>query len=322
MPGHAAAGGAAWTRWAAVLYDQKMGATDTWDVAFDHAYTVVSELQPYEELERRGFAIPQGQREHPGGVSCRVLLFPAAANERLGRSFQYLEFVKLSDVPGFCAAENAKRQKKGLAPRTTARIVAPGFSLLGRALRDRVADLQTDLAAYRPEYEHVNYRWQTEHASDAPGWSYLKFREDPLPIGEFWITEYDPDPIEVDRHRPTLAKSPNACHSIVGCLWDLGAPDDPLVQRAARLCGGVNHRGDLTLGESFTIWHAGAALPGLAPRGPFQAMVLACSSLDDFKRHASPDAVVRWNGQDAAILTPFPSGWAIVVIERPASGSP
>ena len=62
--------------------------------------------------------------------------------------------------------------------------------------------------------------------------------------------------------------------------------------------------------------HSISALAPLASRGPFRAMVLGCSSLATFKRLASPDQVVQWNGQQAAVLTPYPSGWAIVVIQR------
>lgn len=301
-----------------------MPGTSAWDTAFDHAYTVVADLQPYVDLARRGFAVPSGQREHPGGVSVRYLPFSTTANQRFGRFFQYLEFVKISDVGQFRAAENRGRQSKGLSLRSEERITAPGFSLIGRALKDRLPELQREFAAYKPEFEHVNYRWQTEHAADAPGWSYLKFREDALPLGELWVTEYDPDPVEVNRHRPVIEPSPNTCHQIAGCIWDFGADSGALLTRAQRLCGGELRGGELELRGGFTIWCGGAAASGLGllwHRGPFRAMVLGCASLATFKRLASPDAVVKWNGQEAAVLTPFASGWAIVVIERPASAA-
>lgn len=300
-----------------------MPGTSAWDTAFDHAYTVVADLQPYVDLASRGFAVPQGQREHPGGVSCRYLPFHNVANQRFGRFFQYLEFVKISDIGQFRAAENLTRQKKGLSPRSEERITAPGFSLIGRALKERLTPLQQEFAAYKPEYEHVNYRWQTEHAPDAPGWGYLKFREDVLPLGELWFTEYDPDPVEVNRHRPTIEPSPNTCHELAGCIWDFGAESGAMAARVQRLCGGELRGGELALSGGFTIWCGAAAASGLGllwHRGPFRAMVLGCASLSTFKRLASPDAVVQWHGQEAAVLTPFPSGWAIVVIERPVRG--
>ena len=46
------------------------------------------------------------------------------------------------------------------------------------------------------------------------------------------------------------------------------------------------------------------------------AMVLGCASLATFKRLASPDQILDWNGREAALLTPFSSGWAIVVVEQ------
>ncbi len=289
------------------------------DPAFDHAYTVVADLSPYTELGSRGFAVPDGEREHPGGVSCRYLPFAAPANEPLGRTFQYLEFVKLSDVAGYCAADNADREKKGLSLRSVARTAAPGFSLIAPALRQRLPSVQQELAAYRPEYQHVNYRWQTETEPDAPGWSYLKFKEDIVPSCELWFTEYDPDPVEVNRHRPVIAKNPNTCSEIIGCIWDLGPADGPLLQRVQRLTFGERRGDELVLNQKFTIWSGptvSATWAALAHRGPLAAMVLGCASLQTFKRLASPDQVVTWNGQEAALLTPFSSGWAIVVVEQ------
>ncbi|HRI51499.1 MAG TPA: hypothetical protein PLW65_15075 [Pseudomonadota bacterium] len=289
------------------------------DSSFDHAYTVVADLSPYNELRSRGYAVPDGAREHPGGVSCRYLPFHAPANQPLGRTFQYLEFVKLSDVAAYCAAENSAREKKGLSLRSEARTVAPGFSLIASALRQRLPAVQQELAAYRPEYEHVNYRWQTETEPDAPGWSYLKFKEDIVPSCELWFTEYDPDPVEVNRHRPVIPLNPNTCNQIVGCIWDLGPPDGPLRARVQRLTGGERRGDELILNRQFTIWSgpsAGTIWAALAHCAPLAAMVLGCASLATFKRLASPDRVIDWNGQEAALLTPFSSGWAIVVVER------
>jgi hypothetical protein len=289
------------------------------ETAFDHAYVMVFDPQPFLDLGLRGFAVPARQVEHPGGVTCRVLPFPCSANERFDRSFQYLEFVHLADLAVYSEVTNATRRKEGLFERSAERLLWPGFSLVTAQVDRQLQELQPLLAPYRPAVDHVNYRWQTEHEPHAPGWTYLKFREDILPFCELWFTQYDPDPQNPGRGRPSLSPHPNTCHEIVGCIWDLGGPQSELTARMLQLGEGEQRDDTLVLSDQFTIW-PDAETPSTLGAGSFRAMVLACASLDTFKRLAAPDQVVTWRGQEAAILRPYPSGWAIVVIERPERG--
>lgn len=303
---------------AAIVYHLIMPVANHCEAAFDHAYTVVRDLLPYLELKSRGFTVPQEQREHPGSVTCTYLPFSCPANVSLGRPYQYLEFVQIGDLRVYAETTNVPRSQAGLKERSEARLLAPGFSLVTNDVPRRLGRLQPQFAENRPAIDHVNYRWQTESEPHGPGWTYLKFREDVLPFCNFWFTEYEPDPLNPNRARPVIEPNPNTCHEILGCVWDLGWPERTLVEKLQRLTGGELQGEQLLLNGQFTIFFGHpsvSALATLASRGPFRAMVLGCTSLATFKRLASPDQIVQWNGQEAAILTPYPSGWAIVVIQ-------
>ncbi len=197
----------------------------------------------------------------------------------------------------------------------------PGFSLVTGSARQRLARLPPRFSAHRPAVDHVNYRWQTESAPDAAGWTYLKFREPVLPFCDFWYTEYEPDPQNPSRGHPSIEPCLNTCQELIGCVWDLRGPERDLVQRVRELTDGELGDDALVLNEQFTIWldeQSLSPLQALAQQGPFRAMVLGCASLATFKRLASPELVVQWRGQETAILTPYATGWAIVVVERPS----
>jgi hypothetical protein len=286
---------------------------------FDHAYVVVSDLKPYLQLAERGFAVPDRQREHPGGVTCRFLPFKCRPNPA-GRSFQYLEFVQIADLPQYAQTQNALRKEQGLSPRPQERFATPGFSVVARDLDQLLPRLQSAFPNNKPTYEHTNYRWQEEATVRGPGWSYIKFKEDILPFCEFWLTEYDPDPEDPNRHQPSIQPNPNTCHEIVGCVWNV---DRSTLEPIAKLCGGVELAERLSFSNFFIEFgeKAVAALPHSARKksGPsseqFLAMVLGCSSLTTFKRLSAPDHIINYRGQEAAVLLPYESGWAILVIE-------
>lgn len=289
--------------------------------AFDHAYVIVSDLAPLAALNERGFAVPPWQVEHPGGALCRVLPFPCVQNQSFGRSFQYLEFVQVADRDRYVQHQQLARQRVGLAPRSADQLMQPGFSLVTHSADQLCQALPPELAAYRPVRDHVAYRWQHEPEPDRPGWTYLKFSEQMVPFCELWFTEYEPDPQNPNRGRPVIAPSPNTCAQILGCVWDIGPQPSALMDRVQLLCGGQRQPDALVLNHQFSIWTDPTSLDELglpAASGGFAAMVLGCTSLVTFKRLAHPDRMVQWRGREAAVLQPYPNGWALVVIEQSA----
>jgi len=278
---------------------------------FDHCYQHISSVEEYDQLGKRGFFVNETPMvEHPGALQCRFLRFHSATQE-LGERVLYLEFICNYDAEIY--RQHRASKGESVDPHL---MFEPGFSLRAKeSLEDfykKKRDLFWDEGI---KFFHRNYDWKANPLDRLPGWNFVDFKKNIFPEINVWLTEYES--VGKRQSGSDYRRHMNTCVHFKGFVWK---KNDKGMKNMSSLMDLRFQDGKILMKDGISLWvtePTSALGKEFAGRKayPFWAAVLTCSDFHAFKKEASPDKIVEFEGRPAGLIQMGSRGWDILVVE-------
>jgi hypothetical protein len=279
---------------------------------FDHCFQKITDIGEYERFEALGFTLTPSATEHPYSLLSHILFFGPAA-ESINGPTQYLEFCWIRDVQGELAF--ARQDIPTVEERD---LFTPGYSFKSSSsLETCLEKHRTAWADYQPSLTHRNYSWRAGEDSRRPGWNFLNFDAAPVDGVRVWATEYEACPTREPAHLELVAQAPhrNGVDRILGFVFNISTQE----KRALSLLTGSDwDAGVLIMHDGKKIFcqqeHPEFAKLLGAKASPFTAVILGCSSMEQFCQVSGLEPLAGLSM--AQIKSSRAESWDILVAEQ------
>ena len=248
---------------------------------FDHSYTPDKNHRFLKKLKKLGFTLKDEVREHPGGLICRFIMFPAQNPSKRN----YLEFI---------------HTKPNHKAKTT-----PGFSFGYNKGLEKLHKKMKASGKIQTQFVHRNYNWQEDRRGRNPGWNFVTFKNTGI-RGLFpWITEYEvPAGFDPKKRKP-VKPHPNKVNKIIGFEFEL----NPAGEKFFKIMCGRKNEEALNFGKGVKLYFSKGR------RTKLKNVVLQSANLKSFLRKAKVDAEIKFHGKPAALIkNPNPNMWDIIIL--------